>query len=66
MDSTEIIICLKEKYETVLKLYNNANDLNIKAIKECSKLYLLLAEIKTQYPETVELINTRLGEMGHD
>lgn len=62
----EIIYELKEKYENLFKVYENANSFKEAAIKEVSKLYLLLGEIKIKHPGTVELINTRLGEMGHD
>ena len=65
-NSAEIIYELKEKYEKLFKLYENANSLNTKAIKEASKLYLLLGEIKIKHPETIELINERFGEIGND
>ena len=66
----DIIFGLKEKCEYYMseveklqELYANESRLRIAALKEISELYLMLGEIKINHPETVEIINTRLGEM---
>lgn len=72
-NSAEIIYELKEKCEYYKKqneklreLYINDANMKLDAIVEHSKLTMLLNEIKAEYPETIDLINQRLGEMKND